>query len=118
MRVNIQIFGEGEYETDTLSSRIVDVRVDELKEEFERNDVRVNLSKDDSKRNPDEPMLFSFFWNYGYQIGPVAELWSEEKLRRTITFDENNKEKILALGLNETLILAGIIEVFKAWRVQ
>jgi len=46
IRVEIIIYSDGDYRRDTLESRMVDVRIEVLKSEFERNGIPVKVIKE------------------------------------------------------------------------
>ena len=50
IRVEIIIHSDGDYGRDTLESRMVDVRIESLKSEFERNDIPVKVIRKDVER--------------------------------------------------------------------
>lgn len=47
MKVKIQVWGEGEYEQDTLKSRMVDTRIGQLQYEFAHNEIEIEVIKTD-----------------------------------------------------------------------
>ena len=48
MKVVIYIYGAGDYERDTLESRMVDTFLLKLKKDFEKNNVPTNIFKTDT----------------------------------------------------------------------
>lgn len=50
MKVFIQVWGEGEYEQDTLESRIVDSRINDLQKEFAHNGIETEVVRTDKCR--------------------------------------------------------------------